>query len=225
LQDQLFGTRLLRGTVALGGVKRDLSPSGVGALRAHLRAFEKEFDDLITLLIDAGTFTDRVDGTGILTHQAARDLGIVGVAARASGVDADLRRDHPHDGYQGLRFEVPVEEGGDVRARLMVRAREVEQSLTILHQVLDLMPDTPFAARMPEELPASSSALGWAEAWRGPVLHWVATDEAGKISRVKVTDPSTLNWPGLVQAVPGNIVPDFPVINKSFNLSYSGNDR
>jgi Ni,Fe-hydrogenase III large subunit len=225
LQDQLFGTRLLRGTVALGGVKRDLSPSGVGALRAHLRAFEKEFDDLITLLIDAGTFTDRVDGTGILTHQAARDLGIVGVAARASGVDADLRRDHPHDGYEGLRFEVPVEEGGDVRARLMVRAREVEQSLTILHQVLDQMPDTPFAARMPEELPKSSSALGWAEAWRGPVLHWVATDEAGKISRVKVTDPSTLNWPGLVQAVPGNIIPDFPVINKSFNLSYSGNDR
>ncbi len=225
LQDRLFGTRLLRGTVALGGVKRDLSPSGVGALREHLRAFEKEFDDLITLLIDAGTFTDRVDGTGILTHQAARDLGIVGVAARASGVDADLRRDHPHDGYEGLRFEVPVEEGGDVRARLMVRAREVEQSLAILHQVLDSMPETPLSARLPEELPASSSALGWAEAWRGPVLHWVATDEAGKISRVKVTDPSTLNWPGLAQAVPGNIIPDFPVINKSFNLSYSGNDR
>ena len=225
LQDQLFGTRLLRGTVALGGVKRDLSPSGLGALRAHLRAFEKEFDDLITLLIDAGTFTDRVDGTGILTHQAARDLGIVGVAARASGVDADLRRDHPHDGYEGLEFDVPVEKGGDVRARLMVRAREVEQSLSILHQVLDRMPESPLAARLPEELPKRSSALGWAEGFRGPVLHWFATDEAGKISRVKVTDPSTLNWPGLVQAVPGNIIPDFPVINKSFNLSYSGNDR
>ena len=82
LQDQLFGTRLLRGTIALGGVKRDLLPQGREALRAHLHAFEKEFDDLITLLIDAGTFTDRVDGTGILTQQAARDLGIVGMAAR-----------------------------------------------------------------------------------------------------------------------------------------------
>lgn len=225
LHDKLFGTRLLRGTITFGGVKRDLSPQGLDALRAHLRAFEKEFDDLITLLIDAGTFTDRVDGTGILTHQAAQDLGIVGVAARASGVDADFRRDHPHDAYEGLEFEVPVEDGGDVRARLMVRAREVEQSLAILHQVLDQMPESPIAARMPEELPKHSSALGWAEAWRGPVLHWVATDEAGKISRVKVTDPSTLNWPGLAQAVPGNIIPDFPVINKSFNLSYSGNDR
>jgi Ni,Fe-hydrogenase III large subunit/Ni,Fe-hydrogenase III component G len=226
-QDELFGTRLLRGTIALGGVKRDLPPPRADALRAYLHAFEKEFDDLITLLIDAGTFTDRVDGTGILTNQAARDLGIVGMAARASGVDADFRRDHPHDAYAGLRFEVPVEDGGDVRARLMIRAREVEQSLLILHQVLDALPatsDTPLAARVPD-LPARASALGWVEAWRGPCTHWVATDERGEITRVKVTDPSFLNWPGLVHAVPGNIVPDFPVINKSFNLSYSGNDR
>jgi Ni,Fe-hydrogenase III large subunit len=221
----LFGTRLLRGTIALGGVRRDLSPPACSMLRTHLYAFEREFDDLITLLIDAGTFTDRVDGTGILSNQAARDLGIVGMAARASGVDADLRRDHPTDAYGGLRFEVPVEDGGDVRARLMVRAREVKQSLLILRQVLDAMPDTPLVARMPSQLPAYASALGWAEAWRGPCLHWIATDERGELARVKVTDPSFLNWPGLVHAVPGNIIPDFPVINKSFNLSYSGNDR
>jgi Ni,Fe-hydrogenase III large subunit len=225
LQDELFGTRLLRGTVALGGVKRDLVPEGIQALRAHLHAFERQFDDLITTLIDAGTFTDRVDTTGILTHQAARDLGIVGMAARASGVDADFRRDHPHDAYEGLRFEVPVEEGGDVRARVMIRAREVEQSFVILHQVLDTMPDSPLMVRVPEQLPTRTSALGWAEAWRGPCTHWVATDDRGEIARVKVTDPSFLNWPGLVHAVPGNIVPDFPVINKSFNLSYSGTDR
>jgi len=225
LQAQVFGTRLLRGTIALGGVTRDLPPRGRDVLRAHILAFEKEFDGLITLLIDAGTFTDRVDGTGILSNQAARDLGVVGMAARASGVDADFRRDHPHDGYDDLRFEVPVEDGGDVRARLMVRAREVKQSLVILHQVFDGLPDTPVAAALPERLPARASALGWVEAWRGPCTHWVATDENGDIARVKVTDPSFLNWPGLIQAVPGNIIPDFPVINKSFNLSYSGNDR
>jgi Ni,Fe-hydrogenase III large subunit len=194
----------------------------------HLRAFEKEFDELITLLIDAGTFTDRVDGTGILANQAARDLGIVGMAARASGVDADFRRDHPHDAYETVRFEVPVEDGGDVRARLMIRAREVEQSLLILHQVLDALPataGTPLVAAVRDRLPARSSALGWVEAWRGPCAHWIATDDRGGIARVKVTDPSFLNWPGLAHAVPGNIVPDFPVINKSFNLSYSGNDR
>jgi Ni,Fe-hydrogenase III large subunit len=225
LQDRLFGTRLLRGTIALGGVKCDLSPEGCDMLRTHLRRFEKDFDELITLLIDAGTFTDRVDGTGILTNQAARDLGIVGMAARASGVDGDLRRDHPHDAYEGLQFDVPVEDGGDVRARLMIRAREVEQSLSILHQVLDALPDSPLVVRLPDPLPARTSALGWVEAWRGPCTHWIATDERGEVARVKITDPSFLNWPGLVHAVPGNIVPDFPVINKSFNLSYSGNDR
>jgi len=225
LQDELFGTRLLRGTIALGGVTQDLLPRGCDRLRAHLHRFEQEFDDLITLLLDAGTFTDRIDGTGILTNQAARDLGVVGMAARASGVDADFRRDHPHDAYEDLRFEVPVEDGGDVRARLMIRAREVRQSLLILHQVLDALPDTPLLTSLPEQLPARSSALGWVEAWRGPCTHWVSTDERGELARVKVTDPSFLNWPGLVHATPGNIIPDFPVINKSFNLSYSGNDR
>lgn len=228
MYDQLFGTRLMRGTIALGGVKRDLSPQGGDALRTQLGTFKREFDDLIRILIDAGTFTDRVDATGILSNQAARDLGIVGVAARASGIDADFRRDHPHDAYEDLRFEVPVEEGGDVRARLMVRAREVSQSLSLVHQVLDTMTapsSEPLVAQLPRELPAQASALGWAEAWRGPCTHWIATDERGDVSRVKITDPSFLNWPGLAHAVPGNIVPDFPVINKSFNLSYSGNDR
>ena len=224
-QDQLFGSRLLRGTIALGGVKRDLSPQECDELRTHLRMFEKEFDDLITLLIDSGTFTDRVDTTGILTNQAARDLGIVGVAARASAIDADFRRDHPHDAYADLRFGVPVEEGGDVRARLMVRAREIEQSLLILHQVLDALPESEIVARVPRQLPPHGSALGWAEGWRGPCTHWISTGGRGEIARVKITDPSFLNWPGLAHAVPGNIIPDFPVINKSFNLSYSGTDR
>jgi len=225
MHDLVFGTRLLRGTVAVGGVRRDLLPAGCELLLTRLRAFETEFEDLFELLVDAGTFTDRVDGPGVLTRQAAQDLGIVGVAARASGIDADLRRDHPHDALAGLRFTVPVEEGGDVRARLMIRAREIEQSLAILNQVLRVLPDTPWAATLPDALPARASALGWVEAWRGPCTHWVATDDHGALTRVKITDPSFLNWPALVHVMPGNIIPDFPVINKSFNLSYSGNDR
>lgn len=225
LQERLFGMRLLRGTVALGGVKHDVTVRRRKELHAHLRKVEAEFDDLVTLLIDSGGFTDRVDGTGVLTRQAALDLGIAGLAARASGVDVDLRRDHPHDAYETLRFLIPVEEGGDVRARLMVRAREIEQSLSILHQALEALPEGPIRAELPELLPPRSSALGWAEGWRGGCLHWVETDALGGLARVKVTDPSFANWPGLVQAVPGNILPDFPVINKSFNLSYSGNDR
>jgi Ni,Fe-hydrogenase III large subunit/Ni,Fe-hydrogenase III component G len=225
LNERLFGSRVLRGTVALGGVKADLSAAGREELQAHLHRLQTDFESLFTLLIDSGSFTDRVDGTGVLSNEAAVDLGVVGLAARASGIDEDLRRDHPHDAYDALRFEVPVEEGGDVRARLMVRAREVGQSLAILRQVLAALPDSPLVAPLPSALPAFSAALGWAEAWRGPCLHWVETDAYGGLKRVKVTDPSFRNWPGLAQAVPGNIIPDFPVINKSFNLSYSGNDR
>jgi Ni,Fe-hydrogenase III large subunit len=225
LQERLFGSRLLRGTVAIGGVKADLPERGAAELRSHLARLRTGFESLVTLLIDSGSFTDRVDGTGVLPKEAARDLGVVGLAARASGIDEDLRRDHPHDAYEALRFEVPVEEGGDVRARLMVRAREVEQSLGILDQALATLPDSPLRTKPPAELPALSGSLGWAEGWRGPCLHWVETDARGALTRVKVTDPSFLNWPGLARAVPGNIIADFPVINKSFNLSYSGNDR
>jgi Ni,Fe-hydrogenase III large subunit/Ni,Fe-hydrogenase III component G len=225
LQERLFGSRLLRGTVAIGGVKTDLTAAGREELLAHLGRLKKDFESLVTLLIDSGSFTDRIDGTGVLSTEAARDLGVTGLAARASGLDEDLRRDHPHDAYDAFAFVVPVEEGGDVRARLMVRAREVEQSIGILGQALGALPDTPLRTTPPAQLPAFSAALGWAEGWRGPCLHWVETDAYGTLTRVKVTDPSFRNWPGLAHAVPGNIIPDFPVINKSFNLSYSGNDR
>ena len=98
------------------------------------------------------------------------------MAARASGLDADLRRDHPHDAYDALQFGVPVEEGGDVRARLMVRAREVEQSLGILAQALDALPDSPLSHAAARRSCRPSPRSGWAEGWRGPCMHWVATD-------------------------------------------------
>ena len=225
VQERLFGSRVLRGTVALGGVKCDLTRARAKELLLHLDGLERGFADLVTALIDSGTFTDRVDGTGVLATEVARDLGVVGLAARASGLDLDLRRDQPHDAYPELRFLVPVEEGGDVRARLMVRAREVEQSVSLLRQALEGLPEGGTLSPLPETLPSASSALGWAEGWRGECLHWVETDAEGRLARVKVTDPSFKNWPALARCVPGNIVPDFPVINKSFNLSYSGNDR
>ena len=152
LQERLFGSRLLRGTVAIGGVKTDLSAAGREELVAHLGRLKSDFESLVTLLIDSGSFTDRIDGTGTLPTEAARDLGVTGLAARASGLDEDLRRDHPHDAYDALRFEVPVEEGGDVRARLMVRAREVEQSIG----------DPPPGPRRAARLSAADAAPGGA---------------------------------------------------------------
>ena len=123
---------------------------------------------------------------------------------------------------------MPVEEGGDVRARLMVRAREVEQSICDpASRCSQALPDSPLRApRCRDTLPAGARRR-WAgpRRWRGPCLHWVATDDQGELSAGEGHRPELPNWPGLVQAVPGNIIPDFPVINKSFNLSYSGNDR
>jgi Ni,Fe-hydrogenase III large subunit len=224
LHERLFGSRLLRHTLVPGGVRVDLGDAGRQELQAHLRRLDGDFASLVRQMIDSGSFTDRVDGTGVLPLETARDIGVVGLAARASGIEEDLRRDLPHDAYDCLRFEVPVEGGGDVRARLMVRAREVRQSLGILQQALSALPGSPLASPLPA-LPPRASALGWAEGWRGPCLHWVRTDASGGLDRVRIVDPSFHNWPALALAVPGNIVPDFPVINKSFNLSYSGNDR
>ena len=170
LQDQLFGTRLLRGTIALGGVTATCRRRRATRFARTCKSSRSSSTNLISLLVDAGTFTDRVDGTGVLSQQAARDLGIVGMAARASGVDGDLRRDHPNDAYEGLRFDVPVEEGGDVRARLMVRAREIEQSLVILHRSSARCPTHRSRRPCPTDCPPAG-ALGWVEAWRGPCTH------------------------------------------------------
>ncbi len=225
IQERLFGSRLLRGTVALGGVKCDLTVGRRKELLRHLERLEREFDDLVTLLIDSGTFTDRVDGTGILETQVARDLGVVGIAGRASGLDLDLRRDQPHDAYwrPALRGS---RRGWRGRPRSLHGARTRGGAVALDPASGAGWPGRGARAKPPARaLPVDSSALGWAEGWRGECLHWVRTDAQGRLDRVKVTDPSFKNWPAIVRAVPGNIVPDFPVINKSFNLSYSGNDR
>jgi Ni,Fe-hydrogenase III large subunit len=176
-------------------------------------------------IVDSSDSTrDRFEHTGILHPDKARDLGIVGVAGRASGVDRDLRRDHPYAAYDEVTFDVPVYRQGDVLRRVRVRVDEIAQSLRITREVLSNL--TPGACRIPvPPLPPDRTALGAVEGWRGEILYWIRTGSHGRLERCKVKDPSLNNWPALVEAVQGNIVPDFPVINKSFNLSYSGTDR
>ena len=159
LQDQLFATRLLRGTVA-GWSDARSAAAGVRRPSRAPAGFEKQFDELIGLLVDAGTLTDRVDGTGVPQSPGRARPGDCRDGRACIRVDGDLRRDHPNDAYEGPRFEVPVEEGGDVRARLMVRAREIEQSLVILQQVLGALPDTPLAALCPTDCPPAQEHSG-----------------------------------------------------------------
>jgi Ni,Fe-hydrogenase III large subunit len=165
-----------------------------------------------------------LEGTGILTPEAARNLGVVGIAGRASGFDHDLRRDFPHAAYEQVKFRVPVHTAGDVLHRMQVRIDEVNESLGIIRQLAaDLPPGEVRTKRV--DIPADRVALGYVEGWRGEIFHWVRTLPGNRLARCKIKDPSLQNWPALSEAVLGNIIPDFPVINKSFNLSYSGTDR
>ncbi len=160
----------------------------------------------------------------MLNPKTARDLGIVGIAGRASGFDHDLRRDFPHASYDRVKFTVPVFTEGDVLRRLQVRIEEVRQTFSILGQLVRDVPAGPVRLPMPE-LPPNRVALGFVEGWRGEIFHWIRTAGNDRLARCKVKDPSLQNWPALSEAILGNIIPDFPVVNKSFNLSYSGTDR
>jgi Ni,Fe-hydrogenase III large subunit/Ni,Fe-hydrogenase III component G len=224
LNEQLTGNRLLRGMACLGGVRFDFDAAQLEALRQLITGLPPEFDSLVELIRESSGTRDRLETTGMLKPDVARDFGVVGVAGRASGFDHDLRRDFPHAFYDQVRFSVPVFSEGDVQRRLAVRREEIYQSFTILQQVLDKLPPGPLRAEV-GEIPAGRSALGYVEGWRGEIFHWIRTAPENRLARCKIKDPSLQNWPALSEAILGNIIPDFPVVNKSFNLSYSGTDR
>jgi Ni,Fe-hydrogenase III large subunit/Ni,Fe-hydrogenase III component G len=224
LNEQLTGSRLLRGMVCIGGVRRTWSNSQVSVLKQTVQEFGVEFQRLVDLILASDSTRDRLQRTGILHPDKARDLGVVGVAGRASGVDLDVRRDHPYAAYAQYDMQTPVYEAGDVCHRVQVRIDQVRASLKVLLDAASGechgVPYIPV-----RRIPPGCCALGAVEGWRGEILHWIRVGEDGCLERCKIKDPSLNNWPALVEAVQGNIIPDFPVINKSFNLSYSGTDR
>jgi Ni,Fe-hydrogenase III large subunit/Ni,Fe-hydrogenase III component G len=224
LNETLTGSRVLRGMVAIGGVRRDWQRNQVEAIEKTLAVVEREFRDLTAILQSSNSTRERLERTGILSPEKAAMLGVVGVAGRASGVDLDVRRDHPYEAYRHLSLRVPVYQAGDVRHRLQVRIDEVGESLQIIRAAVAQLPEG--SHRAPQQpIPPGRCALSAVEGWRGEIVHWVRTGEDNRLERCKVKDPSINNWPAIVETMEGNIVADFPVINKSFNLSYSGTDR
>jgi Ni,Fe-hydrogenase III large subunit/Ni,Fe-hydrogenase III component G len=224
LNEQLTGSRVLRGMAALGGVRSDWGATQIEAIRRVMAGLRPEVESLVGLILNSSSTRDRLETTGILKPETARDLGVVGIAGRASGFDHDLRRDFPHAAYDRVSFTVPVYREGDVLRRMQVRVDEVQTAFSIIEQVLATLPDGPTRVKVPT-LPANQVALGYVEGWRGEIFHWIRTAEEGRLARCKIKDPSLQNWPALSEAILGNIIPDFPVVNKSFNLSYSGTDR
>ena len=227
LHEGLSGSRYLRGVNAIGGVKKDISTEKGKEVWEALEKMRKDFTEVIEIAGESNTLFNRLQSTGKLDYQLAVDHGVLGVAGRGVGIRHDARLEYPYAGYPELKFNIALEKDGDVRARFHVRVKEVHSSIAIIGQALEkmaLLSDN----KLPEDqeiiFRKNSFAVGVAEGWRGEIVYFILTDSAGNISRADVRDPSFINWTVLGHAGKGNVVPDFPLINKSFDLSYSGND-
>jgi Ni,Fe-hydrogenase III large subunit/Ni,Fe-hydrogenase III component G len=223
LNERVAGHRLLRGAVVPGGVTGPIEHADLGAAASAVRRIVAEFAEVARVSLDNTMVLERLQGTGRLTTLTATEMQVVGLVARASGIDADARRDAPFAAYGALDVRVPVIATGDVLARTLVRLEEAQESARLVAAAAARTGTGPAAGAL-GPLPAGASATGLVEGWRGPIWHWVLAAGPRAVARVKVVDPSFRNWPALEYAVLKNIVPDFPICNKSFNLSYSGND-
>jgi Ni,Fe-hydrogenase III large subunit/Ni,Fe-hydrogenase III component G len=220
---QLFQHRFMMDKIVPGGVTTDLSDDGIIAMLRELDVFSQDFERLVVIYDNNPSLEDRVRETGRLSTEQAKDLGMVGIVARASGLDLDSRRQYPIPPYDIIIPKIPVQPAGDVNARVWVLIDEIRESVRLLREMLENLPTGEVRTTFVQPEP-SASGIAFVEGWRGEIVYWVQAGKAGEVNRCMVRDPSSLNWLGLEQAIHGNIVPDFPVCNKSFNQSYSGND-
>ncbi len=223
LTAELCGSRFGRGLVRPGGVGFDLDGTLPQTFIERLKPLERDTRGAIDLCFDAPSVLARFEGTGPVQTDDAEALGLVGVAARGCGLVRDARLHHPFGSCEE-GFDTPVIEfDGDVFARGNVRRREIIASLEMIGQLLRQLPQGP-VSRPIGPLAADSLAVFLCEGWRGEVVHTAITDQAGRIDRYKIVDPSFHNWSALAMAMRGQQISDFPLCNKSFNLSYCGFD-
>jgi Ni,Fe-hydrogenase III large subunit/Ni,Fe-hydrogenase III component G len=220
---EAFGHRLLMDFVVPGGVARDLLPESVPRIRDECATLEHQIRIVRDIYDDHAGLQDRFRTCGRVTPDLAASLGLTGMPGRASGQARDLRVDFPVAPYDSLGVRIATSNNGDVAARVAVRFEELTESLRLVCAILDAMPAGEYHAALPNA-PELRLGLGCVEGWRGPVLVALTSGPGNTIRRCHPHDPSWTNWPVLEHAIIGNIVPDFPLINKSFNLSYSGHD-
>jgi Ni,Fe-hydrogenase III large subunit len=219
----LFGHRFMMDAIIPSGVVRDLDAGSIAALRADHAVLRRAIEPLFDVIIDHPSLDDRLLATGRLDPADARALGCTGYVGKASGQGFDVRRDSPYPPYDALAVEATAESAGDVAARVRVRIAEVRSSLDLLDRLLEILPEG--AISMPWPTPAPGAiGLGLVDGWRGEVLSFVRFGADGRIARFFPRDPSWFTWPALERLILGNIIPDFPVCNKSVNGSYAGHD-
>jgi Ni,Fe-hydrogenase III large subunit len=219
-----FGHRLMMDRIVPGGVAADLDRDGIAAVRSLIHSIRRSFPELVELYDNTASLQNRTVTTGILSAELVRRYGAGGFVGRASGRGFDARKSPGYAPYTALMFEVPRREAGDVDARVWVRIEEVQQSLALIEQILDRLPDGAIMAATDGDGGDGAEGMALVEGFRGEVLCWVRLGPGGTIARCHMRDPSWLQWPLLEAAIEGNIVADFPLCNKSFNCSYSGHD-
>jgi Ni,Fe-hydrogenase III large subunit len=223
LTAQICGNRFGRGMVVPGGTAFDMDRSLLEAVGAKITSLEKETADAVNLLWDNQSVLSRFEDTGIVTRQTALDLGLVGPASRACGLVRDARFNQPSGIYSFSGMPVSTHEAGDVSARAYVRWLEIRQSVTFIKKLLGDLPKG--AVKYPSgELAPDTLVVAINEGWRGEICHVAITGATGRFSRYKVVDPSFHNWTGLAMSLRNGAISDFPLCNKSFNLSYCGHD-
>lgn len=217
------GNRFGRGLVRPGGCRLDLEPPRLDRLRERLGSALAELEQAAAWLWDAASVRSRFETTGTVTDRQAQEIGLVGPAARACGLVRDVRYDHPAGWHRFAQVPIAVWPGGDVLARARVRGLESQRSGQFLQEQIAAPADGECRAALPPPQP-DALAVALVEGWRGEVCHVALTDGAGRFRRYKIVDPSFHNWTGLALALRGQAISDFPLCNKSFNLSYCGFD-
>ncbi len=219
----IFGHRLLMDRIIPGGVVMDLPPQAITRLDEELTRLGKELDELLTIIDRNTSLGDRIYTTGVLSKETARAMGCLGYVGRSSGQDYDVRRHAPYPPYDRLTVKTPVEEEGDVGSRFWIRYKEIRVAMRLLRILQGRLPAGEIHAQF-SPVEEGAEGVGIVEGWRGEVIAYVRFGAQGKVDRYYPRDPSWLNWPALERIVLENIVPDFPVCNKSVNGSYSGVD-
>lgn len=221
----IYEHRLLMDTLILGGVKHDLTLDQGKLLLLEIKNLKKELEELAEINLKNSSLKNRFLTTGILTKDVATELGVTGFIGRASGLEFDVRKDAPGILYENYCPKVPSQQNGDVAARYQMRIDEIYSSLEILEKVLLDMPQGPIANNNIEsETNKEREGLGIIEGWRGEIVTYIALDKDLKVTRFFPRDPSWFQWLALEKLLYNDIVPDFPVCNKSINGSYSGSD-
>lgn len=223
LNSQFFGHRYLMDIIIPGGVSTDISSAGIRAISQEIGTLQKEVSYLKKCYAEHEGLQDRFMTTGKLSSELAGKLGLLGFAARASGLAIDWRTQFQCSPYDEIGHQICIETNGDIAARVSVRFKEIKESLRIMESIIMQLPTGTTHFPLPK-IKKSNIGLGCVEGWRGPVFFAICNEDENSIRWAHFHDPSWQNWPALENAVLGNIVPDFPLINKSFNLSYSGHD-